>query len=352
MTLQTINRGLTVPAIGAETSVTGFSPKVLDAAGEKFGAIIQVPKTGTIAKVGFLVGSVTSSQTLKISLETISASDPTGSAYGGMVAGTQASPAANTFYVIALGTGATATAGDQIAVVIEFDSTVGDLEIDSMASSFAGFPYVDLFTAAWVRDDWIPVVALEYSDGSYENIGTFPADVLTSSSYANDSTPDERALRFSLPFPCRITGFWAYIDVNDTFDVVLYEGTTAKTTQSFGSHWGSTGYEIYKGYFATPFVITKDTEYFLSIKPTTATGANIRMQEFTVQAAAIMDSFSGGQNIYLGTRTDAGAWTTTTTRRPRMGMIIDQADDGVGTGVSGIDIHNSLITAPYRAVSY
>src|SRR5688572_25458479 len=80
----------------------------IDASGEKSSFVIQVPKTGSITHVGFRVASVSSSQTLRAGIETLSGGAPSGSQYGGSAVGTQASPAADTFYEVALATPATA----------------------------------------------------------------------------------------------------------------------------------------------------------------------------------------------------------------------------------------------------
>ena len=342
MALQTIKGGLWIPAYLNHAMARGLYPKLLDTAGYKFAAIFKIPKTGTISKVGFRVGNVTASETLKVGLQTVSGGDPTGTAYGGMVAGTQATLAANTYYTVTLGTGATATVNNTVAVVIEFDSAVGNLEIDFYSTAQQGFPYIDYYTGSWAKDDEIPIISLEYSDGSYENTGMFPVSKLGSILFNNTDTPDERALRFSLPVPGRINGFWVGIDNNRTgaFDIVLYEGTTAKATVSFAAiEYGSTATEILFGIFDTPFEYTKNTEYFLAVKPTTAT--DVLIQDIVLTSAAIMDSFPGGTNFYLGTRTDAGSWSTDTLKRPLMGIFIDQLDDGVG-GAGGMIVHPGM----------
>ena len=122
----------------------------LAAAGQKIAFVFRAPKTGTIDQVGFLVRAVTVSQTLKVSLETVNPATghPTGTLIAAGASGTVASPAANTFYEISLGTPPSVTINDYIAVVIEFDSTGGNLQIaawDTQTSTgdYAQFPYCD-----------------------------------------------------------------------------------------------------------------------------------------------------------------------------------------------------------------
>ena len=338
MAIQTIKGGMTIPSLTDDNITLSFNGKLLDASGEKFAAIFKIPKTGTVAKIGFRTGTVTTSETLKIGLETISGGNPTGTAYGGMVAGTQAAPASDTFYTVALGTDASVTAGDSVAVVIEFNSTVGDLEIDSISSGGRGHPYIAHFTASWVRDDNLPIISIEYDDGSYEFTGMFPVEDVFGLTFNSGSTPDEHALRFSLPFDCRVSGFWMPIDTNlAAFDVVLYEGTTQKALTSYSTSEFSTNVnELLVGLFSAGVDITANTEYFLAVKPG---ASSVSMASFSVASVAIMDSLSGGQDFYYASRVDAGAWTTDTTKRFHLGLYIDQFDDGVGGG-------GGLITHP------
>jgi hypothetical protein len=351
MALQTLNNGIFIPSI-RHADVDGFvtTDYLIDASGEKAAVIVRVPKTGTISKVVFRTGTVTSSETLRVSLQTVTSGEPSGTDYGGSAAGTQATPASNTVYTVTLGTAATgATKGDVIAIVFEFDSAVGNLTFSSIASSgqysgseFTGFPYSSLYTVSWANPNARTLSAcLEYSDGSYENMGVLPFSSIGSVSFNSSTTPDERALRFNLPFPCRIIGYWFLGDLEASADIVLYEGTTAQLTQSldFNERGQPGGSQRYLNLFDSSYNIIKDTVYYLALKPTTTT--SVGLSRFTVETAAMMDCFNGGQNLYLGTRTDAGAWTDTTTERPFMGIIVDQFDDGVG-GAGGMIVHPGM----------
>ena len=74
--------------------------------------------------------------------------------------------------------------------------------------------------------------------------------------------------------------------------------------------------------------MSADTTYRLAVKPTTAT--NVSLYSFSVNAAAIMAAFVGGTQWYQSTRTDAGAWTDSTTNCPFIGLHLSQLDDGAG----------------------
>lgn len=324
-----------------------WGPVLIDAAGEKVGFVIEVPKTGIIAKIGFMTNTVVTAQTLRVSLQTVGATDgnPTGTLYGGSTAGTQASPASNTFYLVTLGTGASATIGDVISAVIEFDATVGNLYINGLythqGSGFGvQFPYTRSFTTVWgIEGNSIPVLAIEYSDGTYEYVGgAYPLAATFNTAFNSGSTPDERALKMNLPFACRAIGFWWYgiTDLGDC-DIVLYQGTTALETRTLDKDFkGNNIQGWYKRRFPASRILTSNTDYYLSIKPTST--SNVTSFEATVNAAAMMDQFELGQKLTFASRTDAGAWSADTLRRPLIGLIIDQLDDGAG----GLLVHPGM----------
>lgn len=327
-----------------EIQSTAFTSFLLDASGEKFAVVFRVPKSGNISHVGFRTATVTTPQTLRVGIQTLSSGDASGSAYGSMTAGTQAAPASNTWYEVALGAAAAATAGDMVAAVIEFDSSVGNLNIAGCLSGSNGslFPYPSLFTGSWARTSAPPILTVKYDDGTYGIIGAWPVSGISAANFNNASTPDEKALRFQLPFPARITGYEAMLSVASNaadFDVVLYSGTTALATASHDadnvSGTGSTR-RIW-GFFNSPQDLAANTVYRLALKPTTAN--NITNVEFTFPSNASMASIFGGIEWYWSERTDAGSWSDTTTKRPNIYPLFDKFDDGASGGGGNVFIH-------------
>lgn len=321
---------------------TAFSSLLIDASGEKVAFIIQIPKTGTVSKIGFRTGTVTTPQTLRVGLYTVDGSgDATTTAYGGMVAGTQTSPASTTNYLVTLGTNSSVTAGDIVAVVIEFDSTVGNLNIAYAATETNVFPYVELYTGTWAKTAATPVVSLEYDDGSYAVIyGCVPPGSSTNTTFNSGSTPDEYALYFKLKGPVNLNGVSLYGGASATgadFSLVLYDtdGTTSLASLSIdGDTRASTSATTISMYtFTSAITLSKDVFYYLSLKPTTAN--NCRLTRYTVANAGSMDSLPGGSLFYEATRTDAGGWSTTTTVRPGIYLHLSAIDDGTSSSGSG-----------------
>ena len=317
-----------------------FQSLLIDASGEKAAFVVQIPKTGTISKVGFRTATVTTSQTLKVGIYTVDGSgDPTTTAYGSSTTGTQTSPASNTAYLVTLGTGATATQGDIVAVVIEFDSTVGNLNIAHTTAATNNFPYSDLYTGTWAKTAATPILSFEYDDGSYAPIlGCGPPCSIANTTFNSGSTPDEYALYFKTLGPCKVNGVTIYGGAGAAaadFSIILYnsDGTTALGTIAVdGDVRAGTSSTIPSFFqFSSAISLSADTFYYLSLRPDTANNARL-LRITSVASAAAMDVLSGGQNFYEATRTNAGAWTTTTTNRPAIMPILSAIDDGTSTG--------------------
>ncbi|MFQ5804771.1 MAG: hypothetical protein ACE5JQ_17920, partial [Candidatus Methylomirabilales bacterium] len=338
MAEQTFPGGLWIPHPPImQSAAPNLQNMLIDASTEKAAGVFRAPKTGTISKVGFLTGTVTTGATVDVRLETVDLAngDPSGTLLGTNSNGSQviADTDDNTWFTTTLTTGVAVTKGDLLAVVIA-NAGSGNMNIRNVRYDFTG-GYSDLFTAAWVKDNDSPGFGLEYSDGSYAySPHVWPVSGLTSNlNFNSSSTPDERGLIFQLPFPFRVTGCWLTVDLDNAADVVLYDsdGSTALETLSLDPDVRmDTAQRIFLLTFAGTQSLSANTNYRLVLKPTTT--SNIRVSFFSVDAAAVMDALEGGQNFQYTERTDAGAWTETATDRPFVGLICDGFDDGVGGG--------------------
>ena len=319
---------------------------LLDAASEKAAFIFQAPKSGDIRKILWRLGTVTTGATLDIRLETVdlTTGNPTGTLWA-----TNTNAAAivsatddDTMVTSTLTADATVVKGDLLAVVIVNPAvSFGNLQISGFADDdLLNIPYADLFTTVWTKPTVAPVVGVEYSDGSYANTnGCWPMSAITTTNFSAASTPDVIALRFSLPYPARITGFWIWIDLDGNATVKLYDPDGGTVLESLGIDTdvrNSAGTKLHTYLFDTSISLSKDTVYRLGIEPAGAT--SVQVHDFTVPTAAALDSFPGGQAFHLSTAKDpfgVESWTQTTTRQPFMGLLLDQFDDGVGAGSGG-----------------
>lgn len=315
----------------------------IDAAAEKVAMVCRVPKSGTISKIYFRVNAVTTNDTLYGVINTVLGTGfPSTVGYGGMSTGTVVTSGAGV-YSVTLVTGATAVLGDEISVIVGFNSYVaGNMTISTIQNETAtrlAYPYVAHFTASWSKAiSATPAMWLEYSDGSYSFIPTTLTPAATNpflnTSYNRDSTPDEYAVVFTPTFNCRAAGFAAELEssAGGDFSAVLYSGTVGLATATVdGDSFGQTGSAFwYTGVFPTAVNLTAGQTYRLGIKPSQV--ANVILHRFVSYSTSSMDQSFGGATVYESTRTDAGSWTDNTSARPFISVYLDQVDDGTGTG--------------------
>ena len=330
-----------------------FTATVLDADGEKAAAILQVPKSGSVTHIGFLTGTVTAEDTLAVRLETVDAATgaPTGTAYGGCVAGAQATPAAGTFYEVALATPATVVAGDAVAVVV-YIPTYGDanlqIRIGAVGSAF-GLPYCAAYAAgAWTKNTSAPITVLRYSDGSYAySPGVLPG-VIASIQYKQDTTPyDEYGLAFVAPCNMRVSGWWGYILPGAASEIVLYSGTTqlaAATLDNDVTQASGAGNQML-GQFPVSVDLVAGQQYRLTLRPSDGV-ANSNLYYLVTPSAAAMAAMPMGTDAIGTSRLNLGAWTDLPTYRPQIGVVASHVDDDVIVISPDRITHNPTIWDP------
>lgn len=356
--------GLWIPRpIAATGSITS---SVIDATGEKFawtGFVFNKDRTTkSIRTLGFLFGTVTKAggSALTASLQNVSAAagapmqpDETQDQTVA-IANADAGFVTNAWYTTGnLSADRSVAFGEAISVVIEYDGG-GRLGADTVAlrnyatpDIFGGAyntPSSALKTASWAGITVHPNIILGFSDGTFGTLaGGFPFSASTVLSYKQDTAgTDEWALDFTLPFPCKVDGWWGVIggDANTAdFDVILYDGTTPMTggSVSYDAMWLvalGTQRMIY-GSFSQEISLSANTAYKLAVQPTQTT-SNVRLFYFDVSAAGHMQAHDGGANFLINGRINAGAWAgTTTTRRPLLGLRVSSLDDAVSAGGGG-----------------
>ena len=325
---------------------TSNAALVIDATGEKVAFIFQAPKTGNLWKVRFRTSTVATGDVLKVSFQNVDATtgDPDGTpdqyrlitvANGDdnvwLTTGIVSSDGTDTGSLRAV------TRGEWLAIVIEFNSYVaGNIQI--LSSGVSLLPnnggYADHYTSSWSKQSTIGCATALYDDGSIAYTPTLSPGVNAStSSFASNTTPDEYALKFSLPVPFTVGGAFAAVDLDGNADLVLYDsdGSSVLASASFDSDQRQgTGVNNMTALFSSEIALLANTYYYLAVKPTTTTGVTGRYSD--VSAAADFDAFPGGQTMYWSQRTDAGAWADTTTRRPRISLLITKVGNDAGGG--------------------
>ncbi len=316
----------------------------LDAAGELCGGVFDIITAGNISKIGFRTGTVTVSDTLKISLQTVDPATgrPTGTLIDADAFGTQGSLSSNTTYWVSLQNPVAITQGRTIAVVVEFDSyAAGNLQILYGLQNYSSILYPYLFS--FIGSSWNSIghsinFGIEYDDGLIKQINnTLPGVSTGGISWDTNDNPDRRGLRFSVPYNCRMIGVRVLVNPSANFDIEIYDndGVTLFETISVNSNLvGSSNQRYIDRVLVISRELIKDTSYRIVLHPTTGTNTTLyALSVINDGANEAMNAIDGGVNMHYttvnGVPSTEGDYTQTLTRRPMIGLILDQLDNGV-----------------------
>lgn len=336
---------------GTKWSDSGYSSATIDALGEYYAVVMRAPKTGTIDRVHFRSGSVTSNgDGLRIRIETVDLTTglPSGTLVSGSSEVTHTTTTANAWNRGPTGMAAAVTRGDLIAIKFAspgsgttFNGVIqrrhGGSLFPITNSSGLTYPYgVDALPTATKASGMVgwALIALEYNDDTTPNIeGCTPVSSGTSTTFSSGSTPDERAARFSLPIPMRVTHLMAAVDSDGDFDLVLYDASSSvlASVSVDADADSSTSVHAHCHQLATPVELDANTVYRLAVKPTSATSITTMHSTLDTSTGGtrIREAYTGtDQNWKLSTRTDAGSWTDTDDAFMHVGVLADMLDDG------------------------
>ena len=332
--LQSVRGAFIFPQFWLRTGAANLSNVTLAAAGEALALIFQAPASATIDRIGFLTGAITTGGTVTCTIEGVSTTtgDPDGTPIGSgtvVVADTDD----NVWKECTLSSTAAVTRAGVYAAVITVPSGFnGALRVAGTVADFGGgwnFPYKDQFTAAaWSKTNDSPCINVRHDDGTYPVLGHLPMSNISATVFNSGSTPDERGLIFQLPFPCRCIGAIVHGAYAGGGTLKLYDsdGSTVLTSLAVDPDQQQTANNgPAQQLFPDSVSLAKDTQYRLTLLPSTTTGNTLT--DITVQTAAMMDAFPGGQAWQLTTRTDGGSWTETPTQRPLISLLLDAFDD-------------------------
>ena len=350
MTLVTLPNLLLVPNHIRPGHGNSPTPTLMDAANEGAAWKFRAPKAGNIRKIGFMVGSVTTPQSLDIRLETLDSSmAPTGTLWGTTTNGAVASPTADTWFWVTLTSDAVVAKHDNLCAVVRWSGTAGNLNINYTAGGTG--PAIALCAAmantngsTWSNNGGCPNFAIEYDDGSRPWVGGFPMTVGSSGSLNTASTPDEWGFRATFNFRGRVWGIWMYpnsISSGGTLGAKLYDMSNHVLASGSGfdhDFWlGLGGFTHLFVPFSTPYILEPGVEVRGTILPETTTGV-IKVGA-TIDSAGTRESHMTGLNFQRTQRTDAGAWSDSATEIPYVGLAYDQLEDGASfkrhPGMSG-----------------
>lgn len=343
MAYQTFKGRVWLPERIVSNDVSPLLSLTLDAASESAGFVVKAPRTGTIDRViySLMTVSVTSGPlNFDARLETVNAATglPTGTLLGTDSNGTDAIADTddNDQREITLTTGVAVTVGDVFAFLlvapgsgtfnVQLATLGGDVAIDD--------PYGVSNGAKTNRG---PVLGFRYSDGEYwAPPSSWPVEVFATPAVNTGTTPDEVGNRFTFPMPIRINAVSIWMDpaasTSFTLKVIDSGGSTLYTKAIDGD----INFNQDDGVIEVPISdLDFDANEMFRVTCTPDGATSMDFHYFDVESASYMDMFSGGQNVHATHRTDAGAWTDTTTRRYMISVGVCAFDDGAGAGGGG-----------------
>lgn len=226
--------------------------------------------------------------------------------------------------------------GDTWCIVVEPENYAGS---DSYALRSIGVKSIwsgiaDSYNGSAWSSSGTGLHLLEFTDGTYGSIGlgTPLSTVGGAVTYNSSSSPDEYALKITPSVSMSVVGMCAenpYSTATGDLDWVLYQDTTAIATVSIDANsLLSTSATVPTCViFASSVTISAGSTYYAAIKPTTTN--NVRIAYNAASDSTYWSVYGGGTNVNYSTRTDAGAWSDTDTRRIAIWLLT------AGAGVTG-----------------
>lgn len=351
---QTTPYGLIIPPTGLFSALPAWNLATwpLNAAGYKVGFVFRCQKSGNIAKIGWHVGNVTTSESVDIRLETLAGAHPSGTLVNASSYATRASVVSDTYYLEDLGAGKGAvTLGTFYAVVIQPTSfvalNIAFARINAPPPTLRNTFYADYYTTAWAAQWYVPALVLEYDDGTYmQTTAICPASGLGCLTYTSGSAANTVAAKFSLPFPDTLSGIIldAQFTATTAFDVKITSNAGANWT-TLASLTGASLLPLAGNFtpteirFATPFACAANTNYRLAIVPTTTNNVTIGYIAVTKDGTSNpLSQWPGGVNFIWSqgsSPTTEAAWTDVDTKQPTITGVFGGFDDGASAGGGG-----------------
>lgn len=337
-----------------DSSISNYA---LDDSNDAYAYGLCIPKTGIITDIGFLIYQLAGTPPeYNSGLTTLAATTglPTQTPYGGSVI-TPFTPVTSGWSWITLNTPASGIMGEYATVHVfpggVAPSIANHLKIarNNIHYSYGiwGFPRSFQFTTVWSDFDWgYSYFAIRYDNG---DIYGYPVRIPLFIPIANNTTPDELGVKFTLPFdvnctgPC-ITFYTANADV--AMDIILYDSNDSILRSISYSDLDLIRTDNADGMrtdikWSSAIALTKDTVYRLVVKPTAATVINLCGLRFNDDNAKDNNMFNYLSRWDRTERTDGSTWIDTSTDIIGFGIIIDSISVDTGAAPAAGNIGGS-----------
>lgn len=348
MTLVSLPSPIAWPGICGATTGTPFvqGAATLTSVGHYLAYVFVAREDMTVSHVGVRAGSSVGSPTLEFRIETLDASGlPSGTLWATNTNGTSGTVSSSTQVLQALTASASITKGQAFCVKIALASgtsqvlqNVGNMSMPQVTN----LPYQVLNTGTPTKGligSSVGAVALGSSSTTfYQLLGSIPVSAVTNSTFNNTSSA-RRGLRFTPPMNCRAVGLrWYNTTAVGDFNAILFNDAGAELSSSSTAFDGdltvASANCVNFIYFDNPVTLTAGTTYRIAIEPTSAT--NVNVSTITLPSANYRGASPAGTTAHYTTYV-ASSWTDSATDQiPLMDVLLDQVDDGTGSGGGGV----------------
>lgn len=189
--------------------------------------------------------------------------------------------------------------GDQVAIVLEFTTRAGS---DSVVVTYAGNGYevtssimgncvIDNVAGSYTLQSAIPSAIIKFDDGTtgFIAISNFIANASSTAYNSTTGTADEYGNLIKVPatfYAMGLTCLAVFSSGSSDAELILYSApltstpVAEKTITIDGTQLGGTGANrSVTRLFATPFIMKANTEYVVSLRPTTANNVSVYYED-------------------------------------------------------------------------
>lgn len=354
----------------ANVGSSGLSVSTLtfDSTADRVAYVAKAYQADSISKVFFRTNTVTTGDTVKIEIQSVTNGRPSGTIIAAGASGTVAIADTddNRWLSVTIGTPYTFSIGEDFAIVLTHDSgatpnlqlAIASGEITGWVGGLYPSTLQDTGGGSWsalagTKLEW--VVEMTTAAGAVTFPGLIPLNGAgTITAFNSGTNPNERALKLVAPAKMRVIGLSLALFNNAAGSDVTFSiwdstdnpgaapSALAQTSLDGDYPYSATADGVVHVFFAAPLTLTAGSTYYIGVKPTTAN--NIGLMELSAagtgaSSTGIRAFGIGTVTAHLSTRqwvsTDPGAWTDTTTTLPAISLIVDQIDDGASAGGGG-----------------
>ncbi len=303
---------------------------------EYFCLVQSAPFDMTISHIGYRASTATGSPAIEASVQTI---DGSGIPSGLWAANTNGSnsPTSNTNNLIALTASATVTKGQIFGLQLKCTSGTSLIvpRLANINQAKTTLPYVvsDASGSAVKSRANVQLIYAGNSSTTFYSLPQCGAANSTTGNTFNNTSSAKQGLRFQVPFKCRCVGMsWFNSNASGDYAIILMDDSGAELSSSSTAFDGDVNAALatatLQAMFDHTVTLSANTWYRAVVEPSSAT--NVNVTTVTTPGSDYLSSWPGlSKAVYT---TYNGSWTDSTTTFPLMDILIDQVDDGAGSG--------------------